>query len=130
VYILSGYIAVITLKTQIIEPCDISLELLSLVRSGVLFLFFYRFQRGRAPGFFCCVFSPYSKVGNPQLHSTRFNYLSFYGKGVACRYWAYWISGFNRGRLVTGQGAKTHQNCRSSSSHYQTGMGGNSIGKM
>jgi len=49
----------------------------SLIRSGV-FCFFMAF-RGAEHMVFCCVFCPCSKVGNSQLHSTRFCYLSFYG---------------------------------------------------
>ena len=38
------------------------------------FLFFYVTQRLSSS-----VFHPYSRVGNSRLHSTRFNYLRFYG---------------------------------------------------
>ena len=33
---------------------------------------------------FCCVFCPYSREGNFELHSTRFNYSSFYGRREVC----------------------------------------------
>ena len=47
------------------------------------FSFFIISLRGAEP-LFCCVFLPFSKVGNSQRHSTRlgstrFNYSSFYG---------------------------------------------------
>jgi len=56
---------VYTVKTQIIGPCAMSLELPPLVRAEQLC--------------FCCVLGPFSKVGNSRLHSTPADYLSFYG---------------------------------------------------
>ena len=54
-----------------------SLELLPRVRSGVFCVFLS--LRGAEQLFFCGVFHPNSRVGNSRLHSTRFNYLGFYG---------------------------------------------------
>ena len=34
---------------------------------------------------FCCVFRPFSGVGNSRLHGTRFYYLSFYGRLISHR---------------------------------------------
>ena len=48
---------IITVKTQIIEPCAMSLELQSLVRSGVFFCFFMAFRGAEYLVFLVC-FSP------------------------------------------------------------------------
>jgi len=56
-----------------------SLELPPLVRSSI-FCFFIAFGGKEAKKLlFCYLFRFYSKVGNSQLQSTRFDYLSFYG---------------------------------------------------
>ena len=68
-----------TVKTQIIEPCAMSLELPPLVRFGV-FLFFMTLRQAERLCF-CCIFLTFSQVGNTRLQSTRFYYLSFYGRG-------------------------------------------------
>jgi len=47
--------------------------------SGMVGCFFCLAFRGVEHLVSCCVFGPYSKVGNSQLHSTRSYYLSFYG---------------------------------------------------
>jgi len=63
-----------TVQTQVIELCAMSLELPSLGRSSVFFLWL---SEG------LCFSPPYCKAGNYQLHSTRFYYLSFYGKSLS-----------------------------------------------
>jgi len=68
-----------TVKTRIIEPFAMSLKLPPLVRSGVFVLLFMTLRRTKQL-YLCCVFRPFSQVGNSQLHSTRFYYSSFYGK--------------------------------------------------
>ena len=55
-----------------------SLKFPPLVRSGVFFFVFLSFK-GAEQLCFCCVFLPYSKVGNSRIHSTRSDDLSFYG---------------------------------------------------
>ena len=46
-------------------------------------------QQGEGAMFLLCFFCPYSREGNFGLHSTRFNYSSFYGIVVT------WIQGFS-----------------------------------
>ena len=54
-----------------------SLKLSPSVRFAVFWFFM---SIGRAEHvFLSSVFHPYSRVGNSPLHSTRFNYLRFYG---------------------------------------------------
>ena len=68
-----------TVKTSSIGPCAMSLELPPLVRSGVFFFFFSMSLRGPEELTFCCVFRPFSRVGNFRRHSTWADCWSFYG---------------------------------------------------
>ena len=67
-----------TARSQIIEPCAMSLELPLLVRSGVFFVFFVE-REGPEHLPFRSGFRPFAKVGNSQLHSTWFDYLKSCG---------------------------------------------------
>ena len=69
-------------KTSSIGPCAMSLELPPLVRSGnffFFFFFFFCFSMTPEQLTFCCVFRPFSRVGNFRRHSTWAVCWSFYG---------------------------------------------------
>jgi len=59
-----------------IEPCAMSLDFPLSVRSRIFF--FFSVSEGGKGLCFCCVFFPRSREGNSGLHSTWFNYSSFY----------------------------------------------------
>ena len=56
------------------------------LRSGVFFYNFFMTLRRAEQLCFCCIFRPFSQVGDSRPHSTRFYYLSFYGRALRTRH--------------------------------------------
>ena len=64
-----------TVETSIIEPCAMSLDFPLSVQSRKKRISLTQEGKGLC---FCCALLPRSREGNSRLHSTWFNYSSFY----------------------------------------------------